>query len=157
MTALVEQNVRLIADSLTLIENLDGSGYAIAGPHFRHCIDFYECFLRGLESGHIDYDERDRSTEVEQSPAAAAAALEGIRERLEVISDSVLTTPVEMRADVVDPGVDWSRSTVGRELVFLVSHTVHHHALIALLLRQKNIEVPADFGMAPSTLEHQRR
>ena len=48
-------------------------------------------------------------------------------------------------------------STVRRELIFLVSHTVHHYALIAVMLRHQAVGLPADFGVAPSTLRHQRR
>ena len=30
------------------------------GPHLRHCLDHFICFLRGVESGDVDYDARDR-------------------------------------------------------------------------------------------------
>lgn len=41
-----------------------------------------------------------------------------------------------------------------RELQFLLSHTVHHFALIATLLERFEIGVPEDFGIAPSTLKY---
>jgi hypothetical protein len=43
---------------------------------------------------------------------------------------------------------------MARELGMLLSHTVHHYALIAMLLRARGIEPPADFGVAPSTRAH---
>jgi uncharacterized damage-inducible protein DinB len=43
------------------------------------------------------------------------------------------------------------RSSVGRELAFVVSHTIHHCAVIALLLRDLGVAVPPRFGYAPST------
>ncbi|MBM4187475.1 MAG: hypothetical protein FJ206_09205 [Gemmatimonadetes bacterium] len=49
----------------------------------------------------------------------------------------------------------WSRSTLGRELQFLVSHSVHHFALIKLLLANDGPVLPREFGVAPSTLSHQ--
>ena len=55
------------------------------------------------------------------------------------------------------PSVPWSGSTVRRELDFLLSHTVHHYALIAMSLRLRGLPVPAELGVAPSTLEHWRR
>jgi hypothetical protein len=36
--------------------------------------------------------------------------------------------------------------------LFLQSHAVHHQALIALLARAQGIDVPATFGMAPSSV-----
>jgi hypothetical protein len=47
-------------------------------------------------------------------------------------------------------------SSVGRELLFLSSHTVHHWALVAALLRHQGIEPGVEFGVAPSTLDHRR-
>ena len=42
-------------------------------------------------------------------------------------------------------------STVGRELVFVNSHTIHHQALIAVLLALRGDAVPDRLGFAPST------
>ena len=52
---------------------------------------------------------------------------------------------------------DWSGSTVQRELQFLVSHTVHHCALIKQILRQHGFEAGMEFGLAPSTKGHLQR
>jgi len=46
-------------------------------------------------------------------------------------------------------------SSVKRELQFLVSHTLHHYALIALQLKQQDQPVQPGFGMAPSTVRFQ--
>jgi uncharacterized damage-inducible protein DinB len=46
----------------------------------------------------------------------------------------------------------WTRSTVARELQFLLSHTVHHYALVAIRLRLAGREPAAGFGVSPSTL-----
>ena len=50
----------------------------------------------------------------------------------------------------------WSESTVARELQFLVSHTIHHHALIAAILRLESHTPAEGFGIAPSTLKYER-
>ena len=50
----------------------------------------------------------------------------------------------------------WSNSTIRRELQFLVSHTVHHYALIGLILKTMDVSVPENFGVAPSTLKHEQ-
>ena len=64
---------------------------------------------------------------------------------------------IEVRADVgtgEDPEKAWCGSTVARELRFLVSHTVHHYALIAMVLRGHGLDPGEEFGVAPSTLAY---
>jgi hypothetical protein len=48
-----------------------------------------------------------------------------------------------------------SASSVGRELQYLVAHTVHHFALMAVALRTCGHRLPDEFGVAPSTLRHE--
>jgi hypothetical protein len=43
-----------------------------------------------------------------------------------------------------------------RELAFVISHTVHHNAIIGILAKLLGAEVSAEFGYAPSTIAHQR-
>jgi uncharacterized damage-inducible protein DinB len=42
-------------------------------------------------------------------------------------------------------------STLARELAFVVSHTIHHQAIIGLLLAVHGHTVPDRFGHSPST------
>ena len=49
---------------------------------------------------------------------------------------------------------EWCASTGRRELQFLLSHSVHHYAIIAMICGQHEIEVPEGFGVAPSTLKY---
>jgi len=51
----------------------------------------------------------------------------------------------------------WQISSFGRELAFLLSHTVHHQALIAVICRQLNVPLAAEFGVASATLRHRAR
>ena len=48
----------------------------------------------------------------------------------------------------------WADSSVERELQVLLSHTVHHYALIAVALRLHGHPVDEEFGVAPSTLRY---
>jgi len=47
-----------------------------------------------------------------------------------------------------------SDSTVRRELQYLQSHTIHHFALISMILRLQGLRPADDFGVAPSTLQY---
>jgi uncharacterized damage-inducible protein DinB len=43
-----------------------------------------------------------------------------------------------------------------RELAFVISHTIHHNALIRVMVKLLGADIPSDFGYAPSTIAHQR-
>lgn len=170
MTSPVDQ---LIADNLTvlrqgqeLVEALDGPAFtanapALAlsgvGPHLRHVLDFYQRFLDALEGPEtpgtilrIDYDARERAPRLESDPAHAMAMLARTMDRLRALTSADAEKPLNVRSD----GSPWVPSTIARELQSLVSHTVHHFALIAVNVRCQGREPGPDFGVAPSTLRH---
>lgn len=162
----VEQNLYFLRQGADLLRLLDDESYARPvsdrpraagmGPHFRHCLDFYRCFLRDLASGRIDYDTRERRPELETSVLVALATIESIIEDLASIDDQEAGRALDVHHDEVpgeEPATSWQRSTVARELRFLASHTVHHYALIAHLAREQRIEPGDEFGVAPATLE----
>ena len=49
---------------------------------------------------------------------------------------------------------DVTASSIGRELGFLLSHTIHHCALIAVMMRLRGLATPPGFGVAPATMRH---
>ena len=167
--SLRDQNVELIHQGLVLLRELSDDVYSASpegtpeapriGPHFRHCIDFYTCFLEGLALRVVDYGSRPRRREVERRRGAAIEALESVATRLADLDPGLAAEALQLRREPSADGDDeeWLGSTVGRELQFLASHTIHHYALIALALRLADHPVPEDFGVAPSTLEHWRR
>jgi len=133
-------------------------GWAPVGAQFRHILDHYCSFLEGQAGGTIDYDARRRDPLIERDPVAAAdvaARLAAALERLEA-RDANRPVSVQMHTGGEDGLPDWRPSSVGRELQFLVSHTVHHYALIKLLLEDHGIYAGEEFGVAPSTLAFQR-
>lgn len=161
---LPEGNRVLLSQGADLLGRLTDSeyaspvrGWAPVGAQYRHVLDHYLAFFRGLPDGRIDYDARVRDELLERSCqaaldatrecAAALATLEGARDK---------TLLVQTDSGQGPDHPDWRPSSIGRELQFLCSHTVHHFALIKLLLEGTDIELSPDFGTAPSTLSHQR-
>ena len=66
----------------------------------------------------------------------------------------------DLSAMVMQAGQDsphWTVTSFERELQFLLSHTVHHYALAALMLRTQGVEPGKEFGVAPSTLAYWRQ
>jgi uncharacterized damage-inducible protein DinB len=121
------------------------------GAHFRHILNFYDQFLFGLEEFRIDYKQRTRDPLVEQKRSCALERLEQIINRLQHLR---LTEPNHHLLVSMENSSSWSRSSVLRELDFLLSHTVHHYSLIAMLLRIYEINPGEEFGVAPSTLNY---
>lgn len=159
-------NLAYLRQALELVRRLGDDDYCGATPElprrgvgaqFRHIFDHYDCFLRGLESGRIDYDQRERHPELESDRARAIEKLESLMHALLALPHADLRRGVQVALDCGEgPQRVWSTSTVSRELQFLVSHTVHHFAVIALLLRGHGREPGADFGVAPSTLKYEQ-
>jgi uncharacterized damage-inducible protein DinB len=131
-------------------EGLTPSG---VGGHFRHIHDYYRCFLRDADGGRVDYDRRERDPRFEVDLEHAAAEFARTLEALRDLRDGDAELVVKMDAEDVGPSA-WSRSTVARELRFLLSHTIHHYALIAMILKVQGFDCGPGFGVAPSTLKY---
>ncbi len=132
-----------------------GSGI---GSHVRHCVEHYESFLAGWRSGKIDYDARARDVRVECDRGHALNRIQALIAALRELQEQEEERSVKVKQDssAAHAAAAWSHSTVRRELQFLVSHTVHHYALIAIILRLHGLEPHADFGIAPSTLKYRQ-
>lgn len=155
---LIDDNIQVLRQGAQLIERLDDQRYSLAarplfthgvGSHFRHCLDSYHCFFKGFETGQIDYDHREREELIERDRRFAVARIETVIARLRSLTSSDERIPLMTKQD----SEVWSHTSLGRELQFLLSHTIHHYALIALALRLQGIEPGLEFGVAPSTLQ----
>jgi uncharacterized damage-inducible protein DinB len=122
------------------------------GGHVRHVLDHVSAFERGAESGMVDYDSRERRTLVEFDRTLAASQLMMAVRRIARIDNDTLGKSVIVRTRLRDdhPPI-YVMSSVGRELSFVVAHTIHHSATIAVLARMDAERLPARFGIAPST------
>ncbi len=163
---LIATNVRWLRQALRLLTRLNDTVYSTAPPslaphkagsHLRHVLEFYQCFLEGLDSSHIDYDARRRDAAIEQNREAAATAIRSIirslEERAGVAQERIVWVRMEDARNC--PVRDcFMESSISRELQVLSSHTIHHFALMAMTLRAHGVAMDADFGMAPSTLRY---
>src|SRR5215831_1401059 len=164
LSALVATNIRWLRQALHLLERLDDSVYSSTAPcfaphrvgsHLRHVLEFYQCFLDGLDSSHIDYDSRRRDESIERSRHTASIAIRSIIYALDTSAEQERIVWVRMEdAEASGASESFMESSLSRELQALSSHTVHHFALIAVTLRAHGVQMDPDFGMAPSTLRH---
>lgn len=161
--AAARANLAVIRQGLALLVALGPDRYVArvplcfnssTGGHFRHILEHYEAFLAGLDRGRIDYEGRARDPQVERDVATALARFGRVAEQLAELAEEEDDRGLDVHSETTE-GRALASSAV-RELEFLVSHTVHHYALIAVIARAVGVEPPAEFGMAPSTLKHQQ-
>ncbi|GAA2911267.1 hypothetical protein GCM10020221_03790 [Streptomyces thioluteus] len=146
----IEELVGILTDAQYVHRPRDASGIAL---HVRHCVDHYSAILAGADSGTVDYDRRTRGGVLEHDRGAALARLANLRTRVRTMPPRELGYPVEVVTVVgADGAVARTRSTVGRELLFVSHHAVHHLAMIVPIARTLGVSVPADLGYAPATL-----
>jgi uncharacterized damage-inducible protein DinB len=161
--ALINENIALLDQATSIISDLsdavyinDESPYFLSGVgrHLRHILDFYQNLVN-FDGQRIDYDIRARSREIETDRTRAMKqidAIRGVLVKLGPMDKAVVVKNDDGGHRAADSG--FSPSTIGRELQFLASHTVHHYAFIAMILRLQDIQPPAEFGIAPSTLRY---
>jgi len=162
-----KEGTRTIAQQIrSLLLQLDQASYArpldifngsSIGQHFRHIIDFYDCLVRGVKSGKIDYASRDRHTNIETDPTVALKKFDDLLTQLDQVDE---LDRLEVKADF-SPNAQATRpivaSSVGRELMFACDHAIHHLALIKIGLQTTFPELALDpeLGVAPSTVRYQ--
>jgi hypothetical protein len=156
----VRENCAALLQGEVLLESLTDSQYveivspvfdSAMGAHFRHNLDHYACFLEGLDSSVIDYTARSRRVQLERCRQSALRASRQLRQALQGLRSEqanlyLLTDGAAGRVRTL--------TSAERELEFLLSHTVHHYAIVAVICRLQGLSVPPDFGVAPSTLRH---
>lgn len=153
--------VDLLHQMRTMIARLDDVDYAMPAPgrttggiggHVRHCLDHVSALLASTRTGLCAYDRRRRGTDVETSRVAAIDATTDAMIGLLQLDAATLESEVfvETQLDAAG-GMIITRSSICREVAFLVSHTIHHNAIVAQMLHARGIEVLPRFGLAPAT------
>ena len=132
---------------------------ASIGGHYRHCLDHFRTLLDAAVSGDLDYDHRERGTVIENDRFASLNATRDLIAGYENLNLFHLSRRLNVtcKTSYSSTGSQSSPSTVGREIMYAVAHAVHHYALIGVmggLMGLRNM--PAGFGVAPSTLKHQQ-
>ena len=164
MNSLLSANIACLQQGIELLELIPQADYSRAsadvfgstiGGHVRHNLDHYAVFLAGFKAGEVDYDARERDIRIEEDPEAAKGLMRKLIDRLQILECEELESSLLVR---MDDGGDssWSRTSLRRELQFLLSHSIHHYALrTAIAARYGFKDVPEGFGVAPATLHHQ--
>jgi hypothetical protein len=153
--------------NLTLfLEQIDAESYrrpltifngSSLGEHTRHILEFYQCLLSQHPQHDINYDRRERNRTLQHEPDIAIQAIHQILNQLES-ADLNLPLQLIVAYDTQNDATDAMPTNMKREVTYCLEHAIHHMALIkvGVLSNFPSIDLPNDFGIAPSTIKHQQ-
>lgn len=133
--------------------SLPGGVAGTIGGHTRHTLDHVNALFIELGAP-IDYDTRNRGTSVETDIDTARDTIKAQIDRLAKDRRDI-EMDVSIQVDGSGTRVD-AKSSLVREMAYVLSHTIHHNAMIAGIVTSRGLDLPEDFGYAPSTIKHQR-
>ena len=126
------------------------------GAQYRHVLDHFLCLIEGIRTGEINYDQRRRNPLLENSIVQARFVTEALMDEFHHLSHDTLQQQrlVSYRVGYGESGEEAVPSNVAREIMFCVGHAIHHYAILKLLCAGAGVDLPCEFGTAPSTLKH---
>ncbi len=164
---IVNNALDLLEDAKLYLDQVSQAAYcqpvpklsmATVGQHTRHFIEFFQCLTENLhpdsrkENPILNYDKRRRDHRIETNPQYAYMILEFLAKQLPELSskDPIWFEFTDYQLD----NCHLIPTSLERELIYNVEHTIHHFALIkiGLHLVEPDLELPRHFGIAPSTL-----
>lgn len=162
-----EAAVQVLQDALSYLNALSTPAYtepiplmsgSTIGQHSRHFIEFFQCLIAQAGDGSaINYDLRRRDHLIETDPAFAAACVKSIMREIAGLPMHSMTR-LEASYDLEGEQILSLATSLERELMYNVEHTIHHLALVKIGLRLVAPEwaIPDHFGVAVSTIKYQQ-
>jgi len=155
----------VLSQGLTLLNDCNEHTYALKaglpfnasiGQHYRHVLDHFLCLIEGSTRGTVDYDRRGRNLRIETDRDEAIVLTKTLVAFFDTLTEEECQRPIEAIYSVGygDAGAQSTKTSLEREIAYCVSHAVHHFAIMRLICAEMEINVPAEFGIAPSTLKH---
>lgn len=130
-----------------------------AGAHMRHVLDHYSALMCGLDGRVVDYNKRNRYSDIETCPKAAVQMWEKIESWLSDACAMPMDTQIDVISETCVMKTQYAQvpSTLARELVFVSSHAIHHFSLMAVMRSLQGKSTPEYFGIAPATATFMRQ
>lgn len=126
------------------------------GEHMRNVLDHFIAIEEGIASNRVDYDTRRRGSLCEQERGEAIRQIGTIKVWLKSLSLEQLNRDISVKTEItfLETNSVTVKSSVSRELAFVLSHTVHHFSMIAIALKMQGVAVEKNFGLAPATITY---
>jgi len=129
-----------------------------SGEHMRHILDHFLALKNSQRPGVIDYDKRERGSDIEKDRLLTLTRIHEIKKWLITLDEKLLSKSLTIKTEVAlaETLVVEVKSSLARELVFAASHAVHHYSTIAIILNLQEIPLDRKFGLAPATASYLR-
>jgi hypothetical protein len=125
------------------------------GAHTRHVIELFQCLLNGYESSVINYDKRERSLSIEQDKNIAINLLKATANKISLPNKDLILQGFYCEDNEIEESE--VKTNYFRELIYNLEHSIHHMALIRIGIKElSNINLPENFGVAPSTIQYKK-
>jgi hypothetical protein len=164
---LILHNIKKLEEIKNLLQQLPQNLYtkpkdilseATIGQHFRHILEFYICLERGVKTGTVSYDERERNVLIETN---VVYAMIHIKQLIHFLTLSKNDRSLTMKANYSNVLEEQTiiQTSFYRELAYALDHTVHHLAIIKIALSEETerVEVDKNLGVAPSTVRYRQQ
>lgn len=125
------------------------------GQHVRHIIELFQCLEKGYDEGLVNYEKRKRDIAIETDKNLAASLLKEVYDQLDRPDKEMILEACydDLAAEAIKIPTNYYR-----EVAYNLEHTIHHMALIRVGIREvSTIELPADFGVASSTIKYRKQ
>jgi len=134
----------------------DGRPGSSLGAHYRHVLDHFLCLAEGIRTGQVNYDQRRRNPQLENSVTCARLATGALIDELGSLAPEIyqLECAVIYSVGYGESEAEAAKSNLAREVMCCVGHAIHHYAILRLLCAGVGVNLPYEFGVAPSTLKH---
>jgi len=131
------------------IDSLSG---ATIGEHSRHIIELFQSVVNAYETGHLNYDHRERNKLIQTNNELAISMIEKVINSIENPNKKLeLEHNISGNVIVIE-------TNYFREMLYNLEHCIHHQALIKVAVLQINyIEINENVGVAPSNIEYRKQ
>jgi len=123
------------------------------GEHMRHLLDHFSAIKTDVNSGVIDYDARQRGSDIESSIQCAQNKVNEIKRWLSSLDIESLDNALHIQTEVSvsEKHITRTHSCLGRELVFAAAHAIHHYSMMSIAMQMQDLKADKNFGIAPAT------
>lgn len=127
------------------------------GAHIRHVHDHFRSLFIGLNTGVVDYNLRNRDSMEEVNLSISLSENKHILDQLSTLD--VASSKIEIISEINCHATEnlQMTSSVERELLYLINHTIHHAAIIKHMMDNAGVGCPSEIGLAPGTATYYRQ
>ena len=163
----IKDTAQLIYHQLhSVLDQLDNNQYtqeidllsATIGKHTRHIVNFYEAIALKSDCNTLNYDNRQREELLETNIDFLLNRFEETIAAFDCLNEDEAII-LQSNFNVANNDNYTLNSSMGRELLYAFEHAVHHMAILKIGLKYAfpEVNIPVDFGMAPSTIKYQKQ